>query len=78
MNSLFYPVIGFFVPAFALAGIAKFGSNPLIYVSMAILLVLGLLIRLKLKMKALAYAWLIGLTADCLYILAYVMHWVSH
>lgn len=78
MNSLFFPMIGFFVPAFALAGVEKFGSDSLVYVSMPILLVLGLLIRLKLKMKALAYAWLFGLTADCLYILAYVMHWVSH
>jgi len=78
VNSLFFPMIGLFVPAFALAGVAKFGSNSLIYVSMAILLVLGLLIRLKLKMKALAYAWLFGLAVVCLYILAYVMHWVSH
>lgn len=78
VNSLFYPMIGFFVPAFALAGVEKFGRDSLIYVSMAILLVLGLLIRLKLKMKALAYAWLFGLAVVCLYILAYVMHWMSH
>ena len=77
LNSFFFPMIGFFVPAFALAGVAKSNSNSLIYVSMAILLALGLLIRLRLKMKALAYAWLFGLTAVCLYILAYVMHWLS-
>lgn len=78
MNSLFFPMIGFFVPAFALAGVAKFGSNSLIYVAVGILFALGLLIRFKLKMKVLAYAWLFGLVADCLYILAYVMDWVSH
>lgn len=78
MNSLIFPMIGFFVPAFALAGVGKFGSDSLIYVSTAILLVLGLLIRLKLKMKALAYAWLLGLVVVCFYILAYVNHWVSH
>jgi len=78
MNSLIFPLIGFFAPAFALAGVAKLNRDSFMYVSMAILLVLGLLIRLKLKMKALAYAWLFGLVVVCLYILAYVMHWVSH
>lgn len=78
MNSLFYPMIGFFVPAFVLAGVAKFGHASLIYVSIALLLFIGLLIRLKFKMKVLAYAWLFGLTAVCLYVLAYMMRWVSH
>jgi hypothetical protein len=78
INSLIFPMVGVFVPAFALAGVAKIGRDSLIYVSMTILLVLGLLIRLKLKMKALAYAWLFGLVVACLYLLAYAMHWVSH
>ena len=78
MNSLFLPMIGFFVPAFALAGVAKFGHDSLIYASMGILFALGLLIRFKLKMKPLAYAWLFGLATVCFYILADVMHWLPH
>lgn len=78
MNSLIFPMIGFFVPAFALAGVAKLNRDSLIYASMAILLFLGLFIRLKLRMNALAYSWLFGLAVVCLYVLAYVNHWVSH
>ena len=77
MNSLIFPMVGFFVPAFALAGVAKLNRDSLIYVSIAILFALGLLIGLKFKMKALAYAWLFGLAVVCFYVLAYVNHWLS-
>ena len=76
MNSLIFPMIGFFVPLFVLASVAKLNRESLIYASMAILLFLGIYIRLKLKMKSLAYSWILGLAAVCLYALAYVNHWV--
>ena len=69
--------MGIFIPAFVLAYVAKLNQDTLINVAMGILLLLGLLIRVILKMKALAYAWLLGLATVCLYILAYVNHWVT-
>jgi hypothetical protein len=76
-TSLIFPMIGFFVPAFTLAGVAKFDHVYLIYMAMGILLILGLTIWRKLKMRALASSWLLGLAWVCLYVLARVMHWVS-
>jgi hypothetical protein len=76
MNSLIFPMIGFFVPFIVLASVAKLNRDSLIFASMAILLFLGLFIRLKLKMKSLAYSWLLGLVLVGLYALAYVNHWV--
>lgn len=78
VGSLVLPLVGIFIPAFVLAYVAKLNQDSLIFVAMGILLFLGLFIRVKLKMKALAYAWLFGLVAVCLYLLTYVNHWVSH
>lgn len=76
-NSVIFPLIGLFVPAFVIADVGKLNRDSFVFASMAILLIIGLLIRLKLKMKALAYSWLLGLGLVCLYLLAYVNHWVS-
>ena len=55
VGSLVLPRVGIFIPAFVLAYVAILDQDTPIIVAMGILLLLGLLIRVILKMKALAY-----------------------
>lgn len=77
VGSVVLPILAFFVPAFVLAGAAKFNHDYIIFASMGCIALISLFVRLRLKMRIVAHALFLGLVTDCLYVLAYVNHWVS-